>query len=655
MKTQKDPIWGWYFYARILGILSIITTLNLAPAWAKTNKVLTDDEVVLSESDSKKLSSALPTNVKILFEDEIDRNYFFNFDEREASAPNPQMLREIREDRAGYGRMANFSPTSQRWFYLPHLEIPLSDIEKINVSPHIRSSYRDLIIFKKGGRDYVRYFLHPFRELQNYPELIKKYPLVYQYVARPTSSPRSLIVIDPKDPKNPEWVKVSMHVKVTSLQRRQKLEKLARALAVNDALEEIPAATKKALDFDWLAEPIAVKLPTKEEVIIGRDMSNYLKGREGQRLRSTFALFQGINDEDPPVHQMIVKSKMKQLEFFTRYFVAPVVQVFAYLGFEEGIQWGIHTANYMTEQGGNGLPTGKIVLKDFDGSWIDPELRALKGKSFKNIAGYMNEPFAEFMFPSATGRNSGERQHFGEIYNRYLRNAGGFNSLSSLIYGYMAEYCREAFCKDKERLKQTIQDTIDETMIQEIKKYTGLNYGLEDMKAGHLKINGLNRAVNVLRKSLLDKTKRGDAVEAQQAPLKAEFIRLAGLKRTWSAVGGDPTKIASRFNNANLLLFWDSNSGMIQARMYRAKGSEDYSIFGYAMIEETDQSTAAAKFVAKMGKASFIQKSASKVKAAPNTATSSGTCETTLKPKRKTAGIRSLFPPLNFLSLRMVA
>ncbi len=601
MSTQKTSIWGRPFIAQFLAISCLLSYLLATPSsWAQRTQVKSDAEVVLSEAESERLNNAVPNNVKILFEDEVDRNYFFDFDARERTAPNPQMLREIREDRAGYERMKDFSPTSRRWFYLPHLEIPVSEIEKMNISPYIRGSYRDLILFKKGGREYVRYFLHPFRELQNYDELVSKYPLKYEYVARPTSSPRSLIVIDPANPKKPEWVKVSMHVKVTSLQRRQKLEKLARALAVNDALEFIPKSVVSNLNFSWLPEPIAVKLPTKEEVIIGRDMSEYLKGREGQRLRSTFALFQGLDDDAPPVHEMIQKSGMKPLAFFTRYFISPVVRVFAYLGFEEGIQWGIHTANYMTEQGGNGLPTGKIVLKDFDGSWVDPELRALKGKSFKNIAGYMNEPFAEFMFPSATGRNSGERQHFGEIYNRYLRNAGGFNSLSSLIYGYMAKYCREAFCKDKEALKQRIQDTVDESMIGEIKKYTGLNYSLDDMKAGHLKINGLNRAVNTLRKSLLDKTSRADAKMDQQEVLKAEFLRLAKLKRTWSAVGGKVEAIESRFKNANLLLYWDANSGMIQARMFRAKGSEEYSVFGYALIEDAS-SAEQARFLSKVG------------------------------------------------------
>jgi hypothetical protein len=638
MQTQKHPLRGLDSYVRILAILSFISSYFVGIHGAYAERVRTDEEVVLSEAESDRLNKAIPNNVKILFEDEVDRNYFFDFDAREKTAPNPQMLREIKEDRAGYIRMGNFSPTSKRWFYLPHLEIPLSDIEKINVSRHIRTSYRDLIIFEKGGRKYVRYFLHPFRELQNYDQLVSKYPLVYKYVARPTSSPRSLIVIDPADPKDPEWVKVSMHVKVTSLQRRQKLEKLARALAVNDSLEAIPQATKTRLDFDWLPEPIAVKLPGKEEVIIGRDMSNYLKGREGQRLRSTFALFRGIGNEEPPVKTMLDKSGLSHFAFFTKYFITPVVSVFAYLGFEEGIQWGIHTANYMTEQGGNGLPTGKIVLKDFDGSWFDPELRALNGKSFRDLAGHMNEPFAEFMFPSATGRNSGERQHFGEIYNRYLRNAGGFNSLASLIYGYMAQYCREAICADKEALKQKVQDTIDNVMIAQIKQYTGLNFTLADMKAGHLKINGLNRAVNVLRKQLLDKTKRGDAVDSQQDVLKEEFLRLAALKRTWTNVGGDPAKISARFNNKNVLLFWDANAGMIQARGYRANGSEEYSIFGYAMIEDPSKSAESKQFVASVGGARR-RATASVADEAP-----AATCDVKLKPRRKKEASVSWFP-----------
>ena len=352
-------------------LLVVIFSLSLGgQTLAKLSDVIPTSEVFLTEEESEAINKKLPKAVKQLLYDEVELNGFFQDEDN---------LKE-------YERLGDFSPIKGLWFYLPHLEIPLSDVEKLNISAFIDLDYRKLFTFTRKGKKYLRYFLHPFREMKNYNTVLKKYPVKYDYVARPTSSPRSLIVVKPNQPNKPEWVKVSLHVKVTDLQRRQKLEKLARALAVNEALEQIEPKKLREMRFGWLPESLAAKLPKKEEVIIGRDIDPYLKSQSrGKRLRSTFAFFAAPEGGQPELKEMIRKSKMNEFDYIDKHFVQPAVRVFAYLGFVEGIQWGMHSANYMTEVDSKGVPTGYLVLKDFDGSWFDVEMRMLQRRSMDGI------------------------------------------------------------------------------------------------------------------------------------------------------------------------------------------------------------------------------------------------------------------------------
>jgi hypothetical protein len=540
---------------------------------------------ILSEAESKKLTDGLPKGIQQLLHDEIHKNLFFV-----QEATSEEFL-----------KLELFHPKSERWFYLPHLEIPVSDLDKMNIADSISDDLSEVLFFKKGNKEYVRYFLHPFREMKNYEEAIKKYPLKYEYFARPTSSPRSLIVVSEKNPSKPYWIKVSLHVKLTMLQRRQKVEKLARALIVNEALDMIPSATKEKLKFTHMAEPVAIKMPGKEEVIIGREIADpWKKGaRSTDTLRSTFALFFSEGQE-AEVTQMIRKSGLSEMEFFEKHMIRPVMNVFSYLGFEEGIQAGLHSANYYTYIGKNGLPTGKIVIKDLDGSWFDAETRMLRKKPFGRMHEFTSNPFADMLFPSATGRGSSDRQHFGEIYNRYIRNANGFSSLSWLIDGYMEKKHPKM---DPVKRQKMIQDTFDKVAIEHIKSYSGLDFALADMKSGHLKGNGLNKALNHNRDEMLMALKREDAIPEHQSILKQAFEDLKKTNRVWTATSLSEADLARRLSNPNITFFYDERSGMIQVRSYSGKDSENFRIFGYGFIDDP-QKPETKKFLQSIKKAS---------------------------------------------------
>lgn len=541
------------------------------------------DDIVLDEARSKEITNGLPPGLKRLLEDEVQLNFFF-------SDPN---IGEYEE----FEKLGDFHPKQERWFYLPHIEVPTSEVPKINLSNYVQKETEQLLFFNKGGKQMTRIFLHPFREMGNYDEVIEKYGLRYEFIARPTSSPRSLIVVRESAPEKPSWVKVSLHVKLTELQRRQKLEKMARALAVNNSIASIPERTREQIGFDFLPESAALQVPGKSEVVIHRELPEEWKTMSptSKQLRATFSLFHPDKNGEVAVEKMIAKSGLDDMAYFREYMIRPVCEVFAYLGFQEGIQPGLHSANYYSYVK-NGQLTKDIAIKDHDGSWFDVETRALRQKPFDQIHGFMAEPFKEFLFPSASGRSSSPRQHFGEIYNRYMRNGKGFSSLSWLITNHMTKkYPR----RDAETLMREIQNIFDNVMIEEVEKHTGLKLTLADFRSGHLKENGLNKALNHNRNELLSETLRGDSIDEAQDILRDEFIRLRKQKRVWMSQSVNDDNIRTRLSNKKMRFFYDENSGLIQLRSYRYPEGEEFKIYGYAFIEDPD-SLKSQQFLKKM-------------------------------------------------------
>jgi len=373
-------------------------------------------------------------------EDETERNPYFYGDESrlvESSVTRGERLADVE----ALERLEDFDPRKGRWFYLPYFEIPLADFDHLNVSDSLSDEMRKLYFFTRNGVKYVRYFVHPFRELANYEAQIKKYPLKYDYLARPISSPRSMVVIRKGKESEPYWVKVSLSLTMSALQRRQKPEKLARALMVNDALELIPVDERKKLKLDWMNESFAAQLPGKDEVIIGRDVRP-INDTEGisRKIVPTFSLFHSPDGVTPPqVKDLIAKSGFSEVEFFKTYLLRPAIRTFVRLAFEEGLQWSMHTGNYYTEIATNGLPSGRLIIKDFDGAAFDPEMRMLMGKPFHGIHKMTENPFSDAWFSAATGRGSSERQRMGYVFDLYIRDVYGFNSIGSYVFSYLLE------------------------------------------------------------------------------------------------------------------------------------------------------------------------------------------------------------------------
>ena len=436
----------------------------------------------------------------------------------------------------------------------------------------------EFFIFEKNGKKYLKYFVHPFGLEDNYKEILDFYPLKREYVARATSSPRSLIVLKPSEIEKSYWVKVSLHAELTELNRTQKPKKMYRALAVNNFLNSIPK--KERINFSWLSEPGSFQLFDRNEIIIARDKSEYNKSIErGTVLRSTFSFFSDSTGS-PEIAKMISDSQFDEITFFKKYFIEPVLEAYIYLAFEEGIQWGMHTGNYLTEVDQNGLPTGKIVLKDFDGASVDLETRLIKGKSFNGLHSLLgSDPFKSLDFTKSARGYKSQIQRLGEIYNRYIRNANGFSSLGKNIHDYLSKYCDKDYCKNPDKLKNVIHQMIDEVAIEKIKKISGIHLDLDEMKNGHLRDNGLNKALNMSKEGYL--TRRMAYVDqGRQTVLQAEFRKASDQGRIW--LDNKYIKGNIRFIEESDYLFdYDSNAGFIIV-----KQKDTHQVVGYGLVKD---------------------------------------------------------------------
>jgi hypothetical protein len=571
------------------------------PALAALGDIKPDAEVVLSKEKSIELDAQIPVAFQNLLVDETIKNPYFYGDESKVVESNVTRGERL-ADVESLLRLEKYDPRLGLWFYLPHLEIPMDDFEHLNISPSMSEEMHRLYFFSRGGKRYVRYFLHPFRELQNYHELIKQYPLKYDYLARPISSPRSMVVIPKTKPLDASWVKVSLGLKMSALQRRQKPEKLARALMVNEALELIPQERRDEMKLSWLNESFAAQLPGKEEVIIGRDVKDFREAEaRPEQLRSTFSFFHSPDGvTKPEVAALIEKSGLSEVEFFKKYFLTPAIKTFIDLAFNDGLQWSMHTGNYYTKVDGEGIPTGDISIKDFDGAAFDPEMRMLRGKSFAGIHGMTENPFSDAWFVAASGRGTKERQRMGYVYSLYLRDVYGFNSIASYMFSYLLNWGGMQGEK-RDVVRKVVEEAIDEITIEAVKEITGIEIKKSTLARGQGENAGINIAYNQWRDMHQTRFTRVSEYADQQEELRTEFIRLMNMHRAWTDFSrANQEAAARRLSGKNVVFYYHENAGMIQVRSYRSR-TDDYTILGYALIEDPKKSEAQKDFLRSIG------------------------------------------------------
>lgn len=472
-----------------------------------------------------------------------------------------------------------FAPDKFTTFKIPYIPIPESDFEFAKISDYASKITKKHLSFIKDGVKYHRFFIHP-NYVDSYSELIAKHGIVYHYEALSTSSPRSLIVLDPDFPKEVLWIKPSLHRKIDGSVRINTDKKARRAIIMSEAINEVPKEALKNYGVRFMLEPAAFQPKGKISSTIVREVApELLEFRPDVRWVPAF-IFQNTGADAVPglnIQEMIAQSGMEPESFVREKLVSPLLKAYLSLGLIEGLPGELHTQNfyYETKKNAEGhwILTGEVLFKDNDGFRYDTEL-ALRQKRGMKFFSQFNEPFVWGKFSNTVGLGSEGVPFIGSWYYKLIRNVNGFQTLAAYALRALETVdSKNNWNKDK------IQRLFDDTAAREVLKITGVHIDPNEYGFGYNL--GINKALNKWREKLslaADQRQITDMV-LQQA-LYGEWIRLKEAGRTSSLRRGFSQR--SKF----LLHLAPDGALIIEARTESTAKNPDPTV-GFAILEDS--------------------------------------------------------------------
>ena len=310
------------------------------------------------------------------------------------------------------GLPKEFDPKSQHVFQLPYIEIPTADLYLKKTT--LPASLSSQLFFKKQGKEYMRFFIHPLME-DNYAKEIKDYGLERgKFWATASSSPRSLIVWHEDKPKQVFGQKVSLANKVGSVRRLNALDKLSRAHAVQREFDKIPEGIKSSLSFDFFPEPVVAHTPYHQYGNITRQFPSQLTYSGGNtRMVAGFGLT-ATDKGDPILLKEIKGSSSGVASTLEEKVFRPLIESYAYLALERGLVGEPHQQNVSFAVDSAGKLQGKIWYRDLDAFKPDMELRAVRGYGATNFLA-PERPFKVLKLTKAP-------EYYSQSYRSHMRN-----------------------------------------------------------------------------------------------------------------------------------------------------------------------------------------------------------------------------------------
>lgn len=474
-----------------------------------------------------------------------------------------------------------FAPAEFTTFKVPYIPIPVSEMEFAHLSDYARGDTKSLVEFEKGGRKYVRFFVHP-NYVNAYAELIERHGIVYHYDAMTTSSPRSLIVMDAEKPGEVHWVKVSIHKEIDGSVRINTDKKARRAIIMSEAIESVPGEQMKRYGVQFMLEPAALQPKGKIASTIFREVDpELLNPGRGYRWIPAFILqntgenaVEGLNIKD-----MAALAGERPMDFVQERIVRPLLRSYLGMGLVEGLPGELHTQNFyyrLKKVNGGWLPTGEVMFKDNDGFRFDTELAVRQNRKLARFAAFQ-DPFTWGKFSNALGLGAEGVAFLGSWYYKLIRNVNGFETLAAYLLRAINEVDPRA------RLdKDGIQRVFDRIAAEEAEKITGIRLAEADFGFGQDK--GLNKILGEWRAKLAlisdgpealaqrENTRLQSLLATEWERLKSES-RVSPLRRSLSQ--------AAYFQLMRLV----DGTLIIEARTPKTTAATPDPVIGFALLE----------------------------------------------------------------------
>jgi hypothetical protein len=299
-----------------------------------------------------------------------------------------------------------FSPTQHNVFWLPSLDVPADEDEwrylflNSDIDEHLLSK----VMYKKGGKTYVRMILHPFSTARDhFIELAERLGgFKYEFQAVTTASVRSFVMwrtsksreeigqtLDfPSAARDVFKGKVSVYNTDIDGSRLNKAKKMVRASAVSHIFGKLSKYQKDQQQFEFEREVIVgVPMGTDAGFVIREGLPE-MNGSTHTSVNSEPA-FSVLH---PDRLSKFVKGKKDPLAWIAEKLFAPMARVTSYLLFQQGMIGEYHTQNFDYVVNSRGMPTGKIDLRDADAFRVNLVLRALQGENLES-AQVIENPF----------------------------------------------------------------------------------------------------------------------------------------------------------------------------------------------------------------------------------------------------------------------
>lgn len=269
------------------------------------------------------------------------------------------------------GISPEYLPERRPVFWIDTVEIPIEEARVLRTG-----KIPAQLFVNRGGRRYVRFFIHP-ESRKFFAKKLRKYKVKREYLATPTSSHRSLVIWNPDTKEPPLGVKVSLDVDIGGVRRLVSRGQIERAAAASALIKTIPEADLQRLKIRFFDEPVGVHPQGIDYGFSLRELA--LKLPEGVEIVPLFSLFSKPARGPPPIVNLAKRSGLPILEFCRKAVIDPLVEQAVYLAFEHGLVGEPHEQNVLMEIK-NGSPSGAFWYRDMSGHSINPGLRSTAGK-----------------------------------------------------------------------------------------------------------------------------------------------------------------------------------------------------------------------------------------------------------------------------------
>lgn len=278
-----------------------------------------------------------------------------------------------------------YLPESAPVFEIPAFFIPETDLKSKAISSHLKLE-DDIYAFEKNGLRYFRYFVHPIER-----NTIKELQSTYEkdptsWFAGPTSSTRSLMIIDANDFTNFLFAKTSIQQDIGLYHRTISKAKITRAIRVNDILSELKDSTNGYLKetnkiWGFFEENLGL-IPKKSPShgLIYRSLPPEIRNNKDFFIVPWMSLVASIDGERLIDTLYKNSSYDNKLEFAWQELAKPVLELHSILTLKAGLSTEMHQQNMLLAINRNSFQVEGIFLRDMDGMWIDYIVRKLLSK-----------------------------------------------------------------------------------------------------------------------------------------------------------------------------------------------------------------------------------------------------------------------------------